>query len=131
LNFSKNANLYLDSTIAPSAVNEEFYDNINSLAPFGSGNNEPKFVIENLNIINSKYVGINHIKSILKGKDGSVFSTFAANAKNSPLEPFLDKKNKKKINIAGKMRLNEWSGKRDVEFLIEDISIEKPKHSNL
>jgi len=31
--------------------------------------------------------------------------------------------NKKKINIAGKMRLNEWKGKRNIEFLIEDISL--------
>ena len=31
--------------------------------------------------------------------------------------------NKKKINIVGKMRLNEWRGKKNVEFLIEDVSI--------
>ena len=29
----------------------------------------------------------------------------------------------KEINIAGKMRLNEWKGKRNIEFLIEDISL--------
>ena len=39
------------------------------------------------------------------------------------LEPLLDSKNKKTINIAGKMRLNEWKGKRNVEFMIEDISL--------
>tara|TARA_B100001123_G_scaffold44562_2_gene45645 strand:- start:4573 stop:6321 length:1749 start_codon:yes stop_codon:yes gene_type:complete len=120
---TKNLNLYLDSIIAPSALNEQFYQNVNTLAPFGSGNNEPKFVIENLNVINSKSVGNNHIKSMLKGMDGSVFSTFAANAKNSPLEPFLSKSYKKKINIAGKIKLNEWKGKREIEFLIEDISL--------
>ena len=98
LDISKNFNLYLDSTIAPSALNEEFFNNINSLAPFGSGNNEPKFVIENLNIINSKFVGNKHIKSILKANDGSVLKTFTANAKDGPLEPFLNDKYKKKIN---------------------------------
>ena len=123
LDISKNFNLYLDSTIAPSALNEEFFNNINSLAPFGSGNNEPKFVIENLNIINSKFVGNKHIKSILKANDGSVLKTFTANAKDGPLEPFLNDKYKKKINIAGKMKLNEWSGKRTIEFIIEDISL--------
>ena len=127
---SRNLNLYLDSAIAPSALNEDFYENINSLAPFGSGNNEPKFVIENLNIINSRFVGNNHIKSLLKGNDGSILNTFAANAKNGPLEPFLDKNNKKKINIAGKMKMNEWSGKRNIEFVIEDISLNNIIHSN-
>jgi len=120
---SKNINLYLDSPISPSALNEDFFEEINSLAPFGSGNNEPKFVIENIKVISSNIVGDNHIKSILIGKDGSVFKGFVWNGKNSPLEPFLHKENKKLINIAGKMRLNEWRGKKDIEFIIEDIAI--------
>ena len=47
---SKILNLYLDSVIAPAALNEEFYEEINNLSPFGSGNNEPKFVLENLKV---------------------------------------------------------------------------------
>ena len=93
------------------------------MGPFGSGNSEPKFVIENIKVISSNIVGNNHIKSILIGKDGSKFKSFAWNAKNSPMEPLLNSKNKKTINIAGKMRLNEWKGKRNVEFMIEDISL--------
>ena len=121
-NSLENSNLYLDSVIAPSAINEEFFKEINCLAPFGSGNNEPKFVIENIKVVSSSTVGNNHIKSTLIGKDGSIFNGFAWNAKNTPLEPFLNKKNKKIINIAGKMRLNEWRGKKKIEFMIEDIS---------
>jgi len=129
LDVSKGMNLYLDSTIAPSALNEDFYNKINILAPFGSGNNEPKFMIENLNLINSQIVGLKHIKAILKGRDGTVFNTFTANAKDSPLEPFLTTKNKN-INIAGKMKLNEWSGEKKIEFIIEDISINQVNHPN-
>jgi len=127
LDVSKSRNLYLDSAIAPSALNEDFYNEINILAPFGSGNNEPKFMIENLNLINSQFVGVNHIKALLKGNDGTVFNTFTANAKDGPLEPFLTTKNKK-INIAGKMKLNEWSGKKKIDFIIEDISVNEIKH---
>jgi len=123
INSSQGLNIYLDSIIAPSALNEKFFDEINYLAPFGSGNSEPKFVIENIKVISSNIVGNNHIKSIMIGKDGSRFKSFAWNAKNSPLEPLLNSKNKKPINIAGRMRLNEWKGKKDVEFMIEDISL--------
>ncbi len=123
LNLSQSLNLHLDTIIAPSALNEEFYEEINSLAPFGSGNSEPKFVIENIKVISQKIVADSHIKLILSGKDGSVFKGFIWNGKNSPLEPFINKKYKKPINIAGKMRLNEWRGEKNVEFLIEDISI--------
>jgi len=127
-NYEKNyintsSNLYLDSIIAPSALNESFFEEINCLAPFGSGNSEPKFVIEDIKVISSNIIANNHIKSILIGKDGSTFNGFAWNAKNTPLELLLSKKNKKKMNIAGKMRLNEWRGEKKVEFMIEDISI--------
>jgi len=119
----KDFNLYFDSIIAPSALNEEFFEQINYLAPFGSGNNEPKFVIENIKVISSNIAGDNHIISILSGKDGSSFKGYAWNAKNTPLEPLLNSKNKKNISIAGKIRLNEWRGKKEVDFVIEDISL--------
>ena len=118
-----NINLYLDSLISPSALNEDFYEEINHLAPFGSGNNEPKFVIENLQTIRSNLVVDKHIRSILCGKDGSVIKSVAFNAMNGPLEPFLNINYKKRFNIAGKINLNEWRGKKSVEFIIEDISI--------
>jgi len=115
--------ILLDTVIAPSAVNENFYKEINSLGPFGPGNNEPKFVIENIRIISSKFINEKLIKSVLCGKDGSVFKSTTWNAHNTPLEPFLNKNNKKLINIAGKMKLNEWKGKKNIEFVIDDIAI--------
>tara|TARA_Y100000590_G_scaffold106048_1_gene120765 strand:- start:2066 stop:3814 length:1749 start_codon:yes stop_codon:yes gene_type:complete len=122
LQTSKLRNLYLDAIISPSAINIDFYDKICSLAPFGSGNSEPKFAIENLKVIKSDLVGNYHIKSILSGKDGSVIKSIAFNAKDGPLEAFLNKKNKKLFNIAGKMTSNEWKGKKNIEFIIEDIA---------
>ena len=120
---SQTIKLYLDSIIAPSALNEEFLEEINYLAPFGSGNSEPKFVIEQIKVISSNIVGDKHIKSILIGKDGFVFKSFLWNGKNSVLEPFLTKKKNKLINIAGKIRLNNWRGKKNVEFIIEDVLV--------
>ena len=35
------------------------------------------------------------------------------------------KKNKKTFNIVGKLSLNEWKGKKKVEFIIDDISVNK------
>jgi len=123
LTTSKKLNLYLDSIITPTSLNEGFFEEINNLSPFGSGNNEPRFVLENLKVISSKIVGDNHIKTILIGSDGTIIKAIAFNAKNTNLETYLNKKNKKKFNIAGKMKLNDWKGEKKVEFEIEDISI--------
>ena len=117
--------LYLDSTISPAAVNLDFYNKINNLAPFGSGNPEPKFIIENLKTVNSKIVGEKHIKSILIGMDGSSIKTIAFNAVENDLGAYLLKNNNKIFNIAGKLSLNEWKGQSNVEFIIDDISVNK------
>ena len=117
--------LLLDSIIAPSAVNIEFYNKVALLSPFGSGNPEPKFIIEDLKTINGKIVADRHIKSVLIGKDGSTIKSIAFNALENGLGAYLVKKNNKSFNIAGKLSLNEWRGQSNVEFIIDDISVNK------
>ena len=102
--------LLLDSIISPSAVNIDFYNKVELLSPFGSGNPEPRFVIENLKTMNGKIVGDKHIKSVLIGQDGSTIKSIAFNATEKDLGGFLMKKNNKLFNIAGKLSLNEWKG---------------------
>ena len=115
----------LDSIIAPSAVNLEFYNKIALLSPFGSGNPEPRFIIEDLKTINGKIVGDKHIKSVLIGKDGTSFKSIAFNAVENDLSAYLLQKNNKMFNVAGKLSLNEWKGQSNVEFIIDDISVNK------
>ena len=117
--------LLLDSIILPSAVNLDFYNKIELLSPFGSGNPEPKFVIEDLKTINGKVVGEKHIKSILLSKSGLTIKSIAFNAVEKDLSGYLIKKNNKSFNIAGKLSLNQWRGQSNVEFIIDDISVNK------
>ena len=117
--------LFLDSIIAPSAINLDFYNKVALLSPFGSGNPEPKFIIENVKTLNGKVVGEKHIKSVLIGEDGSTIKTIVFNAADNDLGTYLLKKNNKSFNIAGKLSLNEWRGQSNVEFIIDDISVNK------
>ena len=117
--------LYLDSIIAPTALNLQFYNKVNSLAPFGSGNPEPKFVLENMKSINNKIIKDKHIKSVLVGLDGSSVKSIAFNCVENEIGAYLLKKDKKLFNIAGKLSLNEWQGQSNVEFIIDDISVNK------
>ena len=117
--------LLLDSIISPSAVNLEFYNKVFLLSPFGSGNPEPRFAIENVKTIIGKIVGEKHIKSVLIGEDGSTIKSIAFNATENDLGAYLLKKNNKPFNIAGKLSLNEWKGQSNVEFIIDDISVNK------
>ena len=117
--------LYLDSAISPSALNFDFYQKIEKLSPFGSGNPEPKFILENVKVIKSFIVGEKHIKSILTSKDGSTIKTISFNSFDSDLGQFLLNNKSNTFNIAGKLSLNEWRGEKNVEFIIDDISVNK------
>ncbi len=117
--------LYLDSIISSTAVNLDFFEKVNALAPFGSSNPEPKFIIENLKSVNNKIIKDKHIKSVLIGADGSSVKTIAFNSVEKEIGAYLLKKDNKSFNIAGKLSLNEWRGKKNVEFIIDDISVNK------
>ena len=125
IDISLGKRILIDSIITPSAINLEFFEKLNNLAPFGSGNPEPRFSIENLKSVNSKIVGEKHIKSVLLGKDGTTIKTMAFNATESNIGAYLLEKRVKPFNIVGKLTLNEWRGAKNVEFIIDDLSVNK------
>ena len=83
--------MYLDSIILPTALNSEFYKNIEILSPFGTGNPEPKFLIENLKLANSSIIANQHIKAIFYSKNNDVVKAIAFNSIGTVLESYLIK----------------------------------------
>ena len=117
--------LYLDSSISASALNLDFYNKVEKLSPFGSGNPEPKFLLEMVRVVKSLIVGENHVKSILLAQDGSTIKTISFNSVNNDLGQFLLNNKSNTFDIVGKLSLNEWKGEKNVEFIIDDISVNK------
>tara|TARA_B100001094_G_C18019321_1_gene714260 strand:- start:21 stop:1034 length:1014 start_codon:yes stop_codon:yes gene_type:complete len=134
LNLNKKMNstaIYLDSEISPSALNIDFFEKINILSPFGAGNPEPRFLLRDLKVLNSKIVGEKHVKSVLLGKDGSSIQTISFNSNSNEIGQFLLNNNKDLFSIVGKLSLNEWNGRRNVEFIIDDISVTKNQQNKM
>ena len=125
INLEEKKNYYFDAEIAPSAVNIDFFEKINLLAPFGSGNPEPRFIIKNVKLVNSKIVAEKHIKIVLIGSDTTTLKGISFNSVETELGSYLLKKSIKSFDIAGKLSLNEWRGSKNVEFIIDDISVIK------
>ena len=125
MSLEEKKNYYFDVEIAPSAVNIDFFEKVNLLAPFGSGNPEPRFVIKDVKIVNSKTIAEKHIKTVLIGSDSTTLKAISFNSVETLLGSYLIKKNTRPFDIAGKLSLNEWRGERNVEFIIDDISVIK------
>ena len=124
-NAFKNTNnyMYIDSVLSSSAINEDFYSQINLLSPFGSGNSEPKFLLEKVKVLHAYTVGKKHLKITFLGNNRKTFKGMAFNVIGTNMEGYLSKSYKKNMNIVGKLSLNEWRGKRNIEFIIDDISV--------
>ena len=56
--------------------------------------------------------------------DGSTVKSLAFNCVENEIGAYLLKDNKL-FNIAGRLSLNEWQGQSNVEFIIDDISVNK------
>ena len=125
INLEEKKNYYFDAEIAPSAVNIDFFEKINILSPFGAGNPEPRFIIKKLKLVNSKIVADKHIKVVLTGSDSTTFKAISFNSVDTIIGSYLTKKTMKLLDIAGKLSLNEWRGQKNVEFIIDDISVIK------
>ena len=109
-----------DSEISGSVINKNLYNEINKLAPFGSGNSLPSFLIKNVKIIKSRLVGDNHISSIIKPNIGSSINSICFNCVNTKIAEYL-LSYKKKINIIAQITENSFNNKKSIQLNIKDL----------
>jgi|TARA_B110000858_G_C17781575_1_gene465038 single-stranded-DNA-specific exonuclease len=115
---------FADSIINITAVNSELYDEINQLGPFGSNNEEPNFIIKSTKITFIKEFGDNHIRCSLSSDINKNVEGITFRSKNTPLGDAIMNNKGKLVSIYGKIKVNEWGGRRTPQFHIEDIGEE-------
>ena len=115
---------HADSIINITAVNSELYDEINQLGPFGSNNEEPNFIIKSTKITFIKEFGENHIRCGLGSDINKNVEGITFRSKNTPLGDAIMNNKGKLVSIYGKIKINEWGGRRTPQFHIEDIGEE-------
>ena len=115
---------HADSIINITAVNSELYDDINKLGPFGSNNEEPNFIIKSTKITFIKEFGENHIRCGLSSDIDKNVEGITFRSKNTPLGDAIMNNKGKLVSLYGKIKVNEWGGRRIPQFHIEDIGAE-------
>lgn len=112
------AKLELAAELGPDDINEDLYDQLQCLAPFGPGNPEPVFAIHADRINNVKTMGKaqEHLKFELRGQKRSAAVVAFGKAELAPLllagVP---------VTIAATVGINEWRGKRTAQLMLKDI----------
>ncbi|MDB9773370.1 single-stranded-DNA-specific exonuclease RecJ [Candidatus Pelagibacter sp.] len=109
-----------ESEISSLAFNQDFYDNIKKLEPFGSGNSVPTFMLRDLRIIRPIVLNKKHISSILKSKTGFSIKSISFNSVNTKIgEHLMGYKNS--INVIGQINENIWNNKKTLQLTIRDL----------
>ena len=109
-----------ESEISSLAFNEDFYDNIKKLEPFGTGNPVPTFLLRGLKIIKPMVLNKKHISLILKSKTGFSIKSISFNSINTKLgEHLMSYKNS--TNVIGQINENIWNNKKKLQLTIRDL----------
>ena len=109
-----------ESEISSLAFNEDFYDNIKKLEPFGTGNPVPTFLLRGLKIIKPMVLNKKHISLILKSQTGFSIKSISFNSINTKLgEHLMSYKNS--TNVIGQINENIWNNKKKLQLTIRDL----------
>ncbi|MDA9974368.1 single-stranded-DNA-specific exonuclease RecJ [Candidatus Pelagibacter sp.] len=109
-----------ESEISSLAFNQDFYDNIKKLEPFGTGNSLPTFLLRELRIIKPIVLNNKHISSILKSKTEFSIKSISFNSINTKIgEHLMSYKNS--INVIGQINENIWNNKKTLQLTIRDL----------
>jgi single-stranded-DNA-specific exonuclease len=116
-----NINIFsYESEVSSLAFNQDFYDNIKKLEPFGTGNSIPTFMLRDLIIIKPILLNNKHISSILKSKTGFSIKSISFNSINTKIgEHLMSYKNS--INVIGQINENIWNNKKTLQLTIRDL----------
>jgi len=109
-----------ESEVSPLAFNQDFYEDIKKLEPFGTGNSVPTFMLRDLRIIKPIVLNNKHISSILKSKTGFSIKSISFNSCNTKIgEHLINYKNN--INVIGQINENIWNNKKTLQLTIRDL----------
>jgi single-stranded-DNA-specific exonuclease len=114
--------LRIDGAMALSGVNPEFVAALEKLAPFGSGNAEPRFALTSVRVAKADVVGANHVRCFLTDSSGGRLKAIAFRSVGEPLGDALLDKTGLGLQLAGKLRPDNWQGRNDVQFIIDDAA---------
>lgn len=116
--------LVIDVRIDPIHLTADLLSQVRSFAPFGQGNPEPVFLLENMRIGDIRTVGTTrkHLKIILISDDGS--KSFDAIGFSFG-EKFPDMKKGDHVDVVFTLEENVWNGRTSMQMKLIDLQLSR------
>jgi single-stranded-DNA-specific exonuclease len=121
------ADLIVEGTLAVSGATTEVARNLERLAPFGAGNQEPTLVLHRARIARADRVGreSNSIRAFVEGEGGGPrLKAMMFRAREGALaDALLARADSVPLHLAGHLRAEEWNGSVSPCFIISDAAV--------
>jgi single-stranded-DNA-specific exonuclease len=110
--------LSIDLTIPVKVINNDLLEELNTLKPFGLGNDEPVFMSSNLGVVSTDWVGKEGKHLVLKLFDGNnTYKAIYFNAGDFDVSVNVGDK----VDVAYTLKKNFFNGKTYIDLVIKAI----------
>ncbi|MDI3309299.1 MAG: single-stranded-DNA-specific exonuclease RecJ [Acetobacteraceae bacterium] len=105
------ADLLVEGTVTVPAATAELAQQVERLAPFGAGNEEPIFALARARVVRADRVGKegNTIRAFLEGEMGGRLKAICFRAKDGPLAQALLGSRGVPLHLCGQLRAERWN----------------------
>ncbi|MBV0888299.1 single-stranded-DNA-specific exonuclease RecJ [Komagataeibacter oboediens] len=118
--------LTIDAVVNVAAADVALATDMDRLAPFGAGNDEPLIALPRVRVAYAERIGRegNTLRLTLQGEGrGPRLKALVFRANESPLAPVLEDRDAPPLHLAGWLRAESWNGRTSATFFIRDAAI--------
>ncbi len=116
------ADMKLDGALMPSAATVDLIEQIEKAGPFGASAPAPRYALPDLQVRFAKRVGESHLKLSLADGLGGGLDAIAFGAFDGPMGEKLSKHGGARFHFAGRLEVNTWGGRQNVQLRLEDAA---------
>ncbi|MDR3524992.1 MAG: single-stranded-DNA-specific exonuclease RecJ [Acetobacteraceae bacterium] len=120
------ADLAVEATLSVPGATTELARQLQHLAPFGNGNEEPVFVLPRARVVRAERIGKegNTIRAFVEGEGGGPrLKALLFRAREGALSDALLSRDGLPLNLAGHLRAEEWNGQTTPGFFLSDAAL--------
>ena len=111
--------LEIETEISLEQVNWELFEDLEKFEPFGEKNPRPKFLAQNLTVVETQTMGKegSHLKALVKHNSDIIRKTigFSFGHWDDKLKPG------DKVDMVFEVDVNQWNGNRELQLKIIDL----------
>ena len=115
--------IYYDFVLTIDEINLHLLENIERLEPFGSGNPEPKFIIQNVNIEFVKVIKERHVLIKFRNNENILLKGISFNCIDNALGQNLLKNKYKKFDFGCSIKKDVYQGDIQPQLIIHDAMV--------